>query len=217
VRGIVLSLCDRTGNMVKPWVEAGYRAITVDIQPGSNPRKIPRDHWQKDVRELVGKIGAGPCMVFAFPPCTHFAVSGARWFKDKGLDVLIEALEIVNACRKICEASGAPWMLENPVGTLSTITESYWQAPSHSFNPNDYGDPYTKKTMLWTGGGFVMPPIVRPGDLLSAPTWVEPTEGSKMHLLPPSADRADLRSETPMGFARAVFEANAPHLKIAAA
>jgi hypothetical protein len=217
MRGTVLSLCDRTGNMVKPWVDAGYGAITVDTQPGANLRNVPRTHWQKDVRELVGKIGWNPCVVFAFPPCTHFAVSGARWFKGKGLDVLIEALEIVNACRKICEASGAPWMLENPVGTLSTITESYWQAPSHSFNPNDYGDPYTKKTLLWTGCGFVMPPIVKPGDLLSPPTWVEPTEGSKMHLLPPSADRADLRSETPMGFARAVFQANAPHLKVAAA
>jgi len=220
MRGTVLSLCDRTGNMVKPWLDAGYDAITVDVQEAVNPHSR-RIHLTRDVRNhaefwekaFLGKFAA----VFAFPPCTHFAVSGARWFKDKGLDVLIEALEIVNACRKICEASRAPWMLENPVGTLSTITESYWQAPSHSFNPNDYGDPYTKKTMLWTGGGFVMPPIVKPGDLLSAPTWVEPSEGSKMHLLPPSADRADLRSETPMGFARAVFEANAPHIRERAA
>lgn len=214
MRGTVLSLCDRTGNMVKPWLEAGYSALTVDTQEASNPHP-QRVHLVRDVRRCVplGDFVA----VFAFPPCTHFAVSGARWFKDKGLDVLIEALEIVNACRKICESSGAAWMMENPVGTLSTITESYWQAPSHSFNPNDYGDPYTKKTVLWTGGGFVMPPIVKPGDLLSEPTWVEPTEGSKMHLLPPSPDRGDLRSETPMGFARAVFEANAPHLRERAA
>jgi hypothetical protein len=37
---------------------------------------------------------------------------------------------------------------------------------------------------------------------------VEPIEGSKMHLLPPSAERANLRSATPEGFAQAVFEAN---------
>jgi hypothetical protein len=219
MRGTVLSLCDRTGNMVRPWLDAGYSALTIDIQQQINPHPN-REHWTCGVEgvDLAEHMKYRKYVaVFAFPPCTHLAVSGARWFKDKGLDVLIEALEIVNACRKFCEASGAPWMLENPVGTLSTITESYWQAPSHSFNPNDYGDPYTKKTLLWTGGGFIMPPIVKPGDLLSAPTWVEPTEGSKMHLLPPSADRADLRSETPMGFARAVFEANAPHLKSAAA
>lgn len=211
MRGTVLSLCDRTGNMVKPWLDAGYDAITVDVQEQINPHPR-RKHLQEDVRgaeDILLRVD----FVAAFPPCTHFAVSGARWFRDKGLDVLIEALEIVNACRKICEASGAPWMLENPVGTLSTITETYWQPPSHSFDPCDYGDPYTKKTLLWTGGGFVMPPVVKPGDMFADPTWVEPTEGSKMHKLPPSPERADLRSETPMGFAQAVFLANAPHLK----
>jgi len=65
------------------------------------------------------------------------------------------------------------------------------------FNPCDYGDPYTKKTYLW--GNFNMPPKVK---------RVEPTKGSKMHLLPPSLDRAMLRSITPPGFARAFFEAN---------
>lgn len=213
--GTVLSLCDRTGNMVLPWLEAGYDALTVDVQEQANPHPA-RQHVVTDVRSvLLGKIATLEPLVavFAFPPCTHFAVSGARWFREKGLDVLIEALEIVNACRKICEQSGAPFMLENPVGTLSTITETYWRGPDCSFNPNDYGDPYTKKTLLWTGGGFVMPPVVKPGDMFEQPTWVEPSEGSKMHLLPPSADRADLRSETPMGFARAVFQANAPHLR----
>jgi hypothetical protein len=214
-RGVVLSLCDRTGRMVQPWLDAGYDAVTVDVQPEANPHPR-RFHEQCDVR-LVTALPSRLIAVFAFPPCTHFAVSGARWFREKGLDVLIEALTIVNSCRKICEESGAPWMLENPVGTLSTITESYWKAPSHSFDPCDYGDPYTKKTLLWTGGGFVMPPVVRPGDMFAEPTWVEPTEGSKMHLLPPSADRGDLRSETPMGFARAVFQANAPHLREKAA
>jgi hypothetical protein len=214
-KGTILSLCDRTGHMVQPWIDAGYAAITLDLQDELNPHPRRR-HIKADVRVAKNYI-ATPVFVAAFPPCTHFAVSGARWFRDKGLDVLIEALEIVNACRKICEASGAPWMLENPVGTLSTITETYWQPPSHSFNPNDYGDPYTKKTLLWTGGGFVMPPVVKPGDMFAAPTWVEPSEGSKMHRLPPSPDRADKRSETPMGFAQAVFLANAPHLKSEAA
>lgn len=121
-------------------------------------------------------------------------MSGARWFKDKGLRSLIDALSLVERCREIAEWSGAPWFLENPVSTIS----SYWRKPDYTFDPCDYGDPYTKRTCLWTGGGFVMPPKDR----------VEPTEGSKMHLLPPSHERANLRSATPMGFARAVFEAN---------
>jgi hypothetical protein len=170
--GIVLSLCDRTGNMVQPWLDAGYGAITVDLQEAENthPR---RNHFVSDVRTWSYPLQFvdPPVIVFAFPPCTHLAVSGARWFKDKGIGKLIEALEIVEACRRLCEESDAPWMLENPVGTLAT----YWREPDHSFDPCDYGDPYTKKTCLWTGNGFVMPSKVQPGDMFAEPTWVEPT------------------------------------------
>lgn len=64
---------------------------------------------------------------------------------------------------------------------------------------DNYGDPYTKKTCLWTGGTFVMPEKKR----------VEATLGSMMHTLPATKDRARIRSTTPMGFANAVFAANA--------
>jgi hypothetical protein len=197
----VLSLCDRTGNMVQPWLDAGIPAVTVDMQDELNPHPL-RTHIKGDVRTF--SLHRRPLIVFAFPPCTDLAVSGARWYRDKGLRRLIRALEIVEACRAICDDSGAPYMIENPVGTLST----YWREPDYAFDPCDYGDPYTKKTLLWTAGGFVMPPVVRPGDMFGAPTWVQPSQGSKMHKLPPTPDRANLRSETPKGFARAVFQAN---------
>lgn len=196
----IVSLCDRTGNMVKPWVEAGHEAVTVDLQPAAweHPR---RTHIQADVRNIANiELGCFD-FVAAFPPCTHLASSGARWFRDKGMAKLIEALELVEACRAFCEGQGAPYMIENPVGTLST----YWRKPDYTFHPVDYAgygskaDEYTKKTCLWTGNGFVMPPT-KPG---------QPTLGSLMHRLPPSKDRGDLRSATPHGFARAVFLANA--------
>lgn len=125
-------------------------------------------------------------------------MSGARDFEKKGLRGFIDALEMVETARVLCELSGAPYMIENPVSRIS----SAWRKPDHTFDPCDYGDPYTKKTCLWTGGGFVMPPKKR----------VEPTEGSKMHRIPPGEDRANLRSETPMGFARAVFQSNCPKM-----
>jgi hypothetical protein len=204
----VLSLCDRTGNMVQPWLDAGYSAITVDLKEQENPHPR-RQHIVSDVR-YMWKL-EGLCAVFAFPPCTHLAVSGSKWFKGKGMGKLIEALQIVDACRELCENCGAPWMLENPVGTLAT----YWRDPDYYFDPCDYGDPYTKKTCLWIGGGFVMPPKVRPGDMFSEPTWVEPTLGSMIHKMPPSKDRGDKRSITPMGFAHAVFKANAMQMEAA--
>lgn len=201
----VVSLCDRTGNMIKPWIEAGYEAVTYDLQQASLPLMPGRRHVICNVKVLPEHIATGAACVFAFPPCTHLAVSGARWFKDKGLPALIEGLSIVNACREICERSGSPWMLENPVGTLAT----YWREPDYIFDPCDYGDPYTKRTCLWTGNGFVMPEKVNAGDMFADATRVEPTLGSMIHLMPPSEKRSDLRSITPMGFARAVFRANA--------
>ena len=198
-----MSLCDRTGNMVQPWIEAGYEAVTVDLQHVV-PEGSARRHYTMSVTELPKDFAVGAVCVFAFPPCTHLAVSGARWFKAKGLPALIEGLSIVNACREICEESGSPWMLENPVGTLAT----YWREPDYTFDPCDYGDPYTKKTCLWTGGGFNMPEKVAAGDMFAEATVVEPTLGSMIHRMPPSEDRGDLRSITPMGFARAVFNAN---------
>jgi hypothetical protein len=200
-KGTVVSLCDRTGSMVKPWLDAGYSAVTVDLQDSELVH--PNHKHLKQGVESFWECNKGVVAVFAFPPCTHLAVSGARWFKSKGLDAVIEGLTVVNHCRKICENSGVPWMLENPVGTLAT----YWREPDYTFHPVHYSgyapdpaaDEYTKKTCLWTGGGFVMPDK-KPG---------EPTLGSMMHRLPPSEDRANLRSATPMGFAVAVYRANA--------
>lgn len=205
----VLSLCDRTGNMVRPWIEAGYEAITVDLREGEN-LCAGRHHFAADVTTWRYPLRFGlPSIVFAFPPCTDLASSGARWFRDKGLKGLIGALSIVDACRDICETSGAPWMLENPVGTLAT----YWRKPDHVFHPWEFtafelGDNYTKKTCLWTGGGFVMPKPCPALDL------GEPDD--RIHKAPANDERADFRSATPMGFARAVFRANTKALEAVA-
>lgn len=190
--------------MVKPWLEAGHECMIVDIQHEPGTHKFQAYPTTTTGHSVLWKIGADirtwipPYqkydIVFAFPPCTNLSVSGARWFKDKGLRGLIDGLDLVERCRVICGAIGAPYMIENPVSTLST----YWRKPDYTFDPCDYGDPWTKKTCLWTGNGFVMPPKNR----------VEPTNQGKIHKMPPSEDRGDLRSETPMGFARAVFEAN---------
>lgn len=204
---MVLSLCDRTGNMVRPWAAAGYDCVCVDVA-----HSIRRDAERDGIRYVWGDVRCwwpetldGVAAVFAFPPCTDLAVSGARDFQRKGLTRLIDALTLVEACRRICVAAeerGALWMIENPVGRLNTL----WRPPDYQFDPADFAmyapDPaaeaYTKRTCLWTGGGFVMPER----------RAVVPVLGSMMHTLPPSADRADRRSETPRGFAQAVFEAN---------
>lgn len=116
--------------------------------------------------------------------------------------MLTDALQLFTACQAHGQWSGAPYMVENPSGALSRHMGDH----DHTFHPCDFAgyldDPapeaYTKLTCLWTGNGFVLPEKRR----------VEPVLGSKMHLLPPTDNRADLRSATPRGFAKAVFLAN---------
>lgn len=200
----VLSLCDFTGNAVRPWAEAGYHCITVDIRH-CNEQAEEIDNVERvgaDITRYLPDMKLDIAFVFAFPPCTHLAVSGARWFKGKGLDLLADSIRLVASCARIAEATGARYLIENPVSTLST----YWRKPDYKFDPCEYAgylqepdcEAYTKKTCLWTGGGFVMPEK-KP---------VQATLGSMMHFIPPSAGRGDIRSATPNGFARAIFEAN---------
>jgi hypothetical protein len=143
--------------------------------------------------------------VFGFPPCTELAGSGARWWAGKReADFMFQAKAVALAeqCRTIGRLSGAPWFVENPVGALSRV----FGKPSHTFDPYDYtawepADNYSKRTCLWVGGGFVMPQPARDASL-------GPPD-DRIHKAPPGPERENFRSATPLGFARAVFDANA--------
>lgn len=199
MKGTVLSLCDYTGNMVRPWLDAGYECWIVDTRHEPGEHRVGRlVRVGADVRDWLPPR-TDYTIAFAFPPCTHLAVSGARWFRRKGLRALSESIDIFGACVRICEWTGAPWMVENPVSVIA----SHYRKPDFTFDPCDYGDPWTKKTCLWTGGGFNMPTKRR----------VEPMRGNWTLQFSPSPERANKRSETPMGFAKAVFGANAKALE----
>lgn len=204
ITDVCIFLCDRSGVAARPWAGAGYECWCVDLQHSIRRERVDGliHYVWGDVRSWLPPYGRRIAFMGCFPPCTDVAGSGARDFKAKGLALLCDALDIFNHCQKACAYSGAPYFIENPVGVLS----SHVRKPDEMFDPCDYAgyaaepasEAYTKKTCLWTGGGFIMPPK-RP---------VLPTLGSLMHLMPPSDDREDLRSLTPEGFARAVFMAN---------
>jgi len=208
---VVISLFDNSGTMALPWAENGYEAWIVDIQhlPGLDRDEAdfgyaPIHRIGADIRggwEIPEDIQGRVAFISAFPPCDHLAVSGARWFKGKGLRALEEAIALFATAAEVCEASGAPYMIENPVSTIST----YWRKPDYSFSPHEYTgyaeeDNFTKKTCLWTGGGFVMPEPYR-NHLLGDPD-------DRIHKAGPGPQRKNFRSATPAGFARAVYEAN---------
>lgn len=191
---LAISMCDKTGNMLKPWARHGYHCICVDTQHSirHNTVKDNIHYVWGDCRSWVPPYQ--PFILFAFPPCTHLASSGARDFKKKGWQMLRDGMDLFMACKFAAEWANCPYMIENPVGRISGLHHKY----TYSFDPCDYGDPYTKKTCLWVGGGFVMP----------KKNPVPATLGSIMHTMSFSKDRTDKRNTTPMGFARAVFEAN---------
>ena len=233
-KGIVLSLYDFTGEALKPWAKAGYTCYAFDIQHdpdtlsithydgGGMIRYVNADLHNLDVIASLQSTFTGRDVVFgmAFPVCTDLAVSGAAHFARKEKEnpgFQIRASNHARWCASLFESLDIPYFIENPVSRLATL----WRKPDYSFHPYEYGgyiheddaehpkwpdyiaprDAYPKKTCLWTGGGFTMP-------------WtdpVEPEEGhSRQHLKlgGKSMKTKNIRSATPRGFARAVFEWN---------
>ena len=200
---------EKTGLMARPWAEAGYNAICIDIDADEG-RRDGIEFVKADIRDWIPDrklVEEGVVFYVAFPPCDHLAVSGARWFVGKGLGALASSIELFERAAFWADWFGAPYLIENPVSTIST----YWRKPDYSFHPWQYcglcpDDEYTKKTCLWTGNGFVMPKPDHPED-------VSPDD--RIHKAAPSPERSDLRSATPKGFAKAVYLSNNTILKVA--
>lgn len=177
----VLSLCDYSGVMVRPWLDAGHYAWIVDTQ---HPRSVTTDGRLRRVGADIHELHPGhrwlpstPDIVFAFPPCTHLAYSGQRWRRENGPTATAHGFLLFGKVWDLCQQFqwSASWMIENPDGVVCS-----WCKPDHSFHPYEYGDPWTKKTNLWVGGGFVMPKKkpVPVGD-----------NGDRIHRCPPGPDR----------------------------
>lgn len=211
-RGIIVSLFDLSGRMLEPWVSAGIEVYAVDIQHPSGIAQIDGVNYVgANVLDCISSWfpqGREVSIAFGFPPCTHTAVSGARHFKAKGAPKAAEAFQLIARCHELLNWFDAPYAWEQPVSTTST----YVGKPNHTFDPCEYAgyleegdcDRYTKKTCLWTGGGFIMPekkPLA-PVKVCKQGSWVQKLGGA-------SQKTKNLRSATPRGFAQAVYEANA--------
>lgn len=206
---MIVSCFDKTGNMVKMWAEKGYECHIVDMQhPQGKTVEGNITKWGMDVfkwEEIFFKEYSTEKIVFAsfFPPCTDLAVSGARWFKEKeekNPGTRERAMSLVYWSDRVGKKLGCPYFIENPVSVIS----SEWRKPDFSFHPYEYGgytsaetDGYSKKTCLWTGGGFKLP--------IKRPVPIHPTLKNKIHYMSPGPDRQNNRSATPMGFATAIF------------
>ena len=131
----VLVACEYSGTVRDAFTDAGHHAVSVDLLES----ETPGPHYSGfDVRYYMH----GPWdLMIAHPPCTHLAVSGARWFKDKKKEQEL-AMKLV---MDLLGAKIEKIALENPVGIIST----QYRKPDQIIHPWMFGDPYTKRTCLW--------------------------------------------------------------------
>ena len=196
----ILVACEESQAVTKELRRLGNEAYSCDIIECSGGH--PEWHIMQDVLPLLN----GNCnfrtmdrerhtlcgrwdMIIAFPPCTHLAVSGARYFVEKRADGRQQAavdffMEFANAlCPKIA--------IENPIGIMSTK----WRKPDQIIQPWQFGHGETKATCLWLRGL----PLLKPTEIVDG-------REQRVWKMPPSEERAKLRSKTYPGIARAMAE-----------
>ena len=199
---VIIDFYGGTGAWSEAYRKAGYEVHNITLP-------------EYDVRLWNGYLDMDVHGILAAPPCTKFAISGARWKRTD--EEMREALSMVDAVLRaiyVCKKKGtlAWWCLENPVGKLIHYLGK-WRM---TFQPYEYGDPWTKRTCLW--GEFNVP-VKCPVKPVGQWTGRADTKGivdhvkeylppDLVHKLPPSPDRAKLRSITPPGFSQAFFKAN---------
>jgi len=176
----VLVACEYSGKVRDAFKARGHDAWSCDLLPTD----VEGQHIQGDVLDILDQ---GWDLMVAHPPCTHLAVSGARWFKDKQQEQH-EALEFVSA---LLNAPIDRIALENPISIISTKIRK----PDQIVQPWQHGHGETKATCLWLKG---LPKL--------EPTNVVSGRKPRVHMMPPSKDRWKLRSETYSGIAKAMAE-----------
>ena len=179
----VAVICEFSGIVRDAFAALGHDATSYDLIPSERPGK----HVIGDVRVLGAEHFAQYDLLICHPPCTHLAVSGARWFKDKQREQA-DALEFVRWLMDLpCERIA----IENPISIIS----SRIRKPDQVIQPWQFGHGETKATCLWLKG-------LRP----LKPTNIVPGRENRVHRCPPGPDRWKERSRTYPGIAAAMAE-----------
>lgn len=178
----VLVACEFSGIVRDAFTARGHDAWSCDLLPSERGDNL--NHLQGDALKV---LGLGWDLMIAHPPCTHLAVSGARWFKEKR-DEQAAALDFVRA---LLAAPIARIALENPISIIS----SRIRKPDQIIQPWQFGHGETKATCLWLKG---LPPLT--------PTNIVPGREAVVHRMPPGPDRWKNRSRTFQGIADAMAE-----------
>lgn len=189
----ILVACEESQAVTIEMRKRGHIAYSCDLLECSGGH--PEWHIKADALE-VAKMDWDMCL--AFPPCTHLASSGAAWFDEKrrngkqqmGIGFFL-AFTALDHIPKVC--------IENPIGIMSNI----YRKPDQIIQPWQFGHPEQKATCLWLKG---LNPLIPTENVRDEMLKLPDNQRQHLHYLPPSPDRARLRSKTFSGIAKAMAE-----------
>lgn len=194
----ILIACEESQTVCKAFRAKGHEAYSCDIQESSGGH--PEWHIQGDA--LAEAYSGKYDMMIAHPPCTHLAVSGAAWFKEKIADGRQQqALEFV---KKLMDAPIEKIAVENPVSVIS----SNIRKPDQIVNPFWFGDPVPKKTCWWLKNL----PLLTPTNMVEPEYIIGKRDGKKYSIIHYQSvgkhpdERSKIRSKTFQGMADAMAD-----------
>jgi len=179
----VLVACEFSGVVRRAFRARGHDAWSCDLLEAEDGSE---HHLHGDVLAHL-RFRSGWDLLIAHPPCTHLAVSGARWFKDK----LVEQAEALDFVRQLLAAPIPRIALENPISIIS----SKIRKPDQIIQPWQFGHGETKATCLWLKN---LPKLVS--------TNIVDGREARVHRMPPGPDRWKERSRTFEGIAEAMAD-----------
>ncbi len=181
----VLIACEFSGTVRRAFRDRGHDAWSLDLLPAEDDSP---HHFMTDALRFIRKDTLAPWdLMICHPPCTHLAVSGARWFKDK----LVEQAAALEFVRTLLDAPIPRIALENPISIIS----SKIRKPDQVIQPWQFGHGETKATCLWLKN---LPKLV--------PTKIVEGREPRIHHMSPGPDRWKERSRTMQGIADAMAD-----------
>lgn len=223
MKKIAIFLYSKSEIMARPWADSGIECHLFDLglTDSVEGNIIKNGGDLRNKRKFLGELCRNNevVLIACFSPCTDLSIAGARHFEKKALNDAMfwaKAMELYFIGVDLATFFNIPYFCENPMSMISTIDRK----PDFKFHPHEFGqylpeghthclypeiypgcDAYKKETWIWCGNGFI-PPIKKPVPAVSKdyPGWVK--LGGK------SERTKEIRSVTPEGFAKAVFQAN---------
>lgn len=196
----ILVACEESQAVTKELRALKLEAYSCDIKPCSGGH--PEWHIKNDIIELLTQLDMEWDMIIAFPPCTHLAASGARWFAQKQTDG--RQKDAIDFFMFFAQYPCPRIAIENPVGIMSKI----WRQPDQIIHPYQFGDPAEKRTCLWLKNLPKLTPTneVDPDDGVTFDSGKKMSKWYNDTYYLPKKQRAAARSKTFPGIAKAMAE-----------